>query len=358
MRRSTTGLPWKLMTAMMLVIIISSCKGQENKVPEVQVVRPVKTLILGGDQGKGRTFPGKVQGSQRVNLSFRVKGPIIEFPVNEGNEVSKGQLLARLDPRDYQIAYDEAYAQYVEAQADYMRYKDLYERNAVPVADFDVRRAKRDTAKARLDYAKANLDYTYLKAPFGGYVGAKFVQNYQEIRPLDNILSLQDLSRVEIVIDLPENILASTKQGDIVNMYSTFQSAPGEQFSLKLKEVSAQADPRTQTYRTTLTMYQPGSIRVLAGMTAQVHLEGRANNINGGEYFVIPAIAVVTGDGAEQYLWVVDQKDYTVHKRKVKVGTITGQNSIEILGGLKIGDMIAVSGINQLKEGMKVTLLD
>ena len=358
MKRSKISLPLKIMATLALVVVLGSCGGEEKDETQVQVVRPVKTMILGGEQGTGRSFPGKVQGSQRVNLSFRVQGPIIEFPVNEGDEVKKGQLLARLDPRDYRIAYDEAYAQFVEAQADYKRYKDLYERNAVPVADLDVRRAKRDTAKARLDYANANLDYTYLKAPFGGYVGAKFVENYQEVKPFEDILSLQDLTKVEIVIDLPENILASSKQGDIVRLYATFQSAAGEEFPLTIKEVSAQADPRTQTYRATLSMDQPGTIRALPGMTAQVHLVGKMNNISNGNYFIIPAIAVVTGDGPDQYVWVVDQDDLSVHKRIVKVGAVTGQKDIEILGGLKAGEMIAVSGTTQLREGMQVTLLN
>jgi RND family efflux transporter MFP subunit len=348
----------RIIAALALFTILGSCGGEEKDETPVQVIRPVKTIILGGGQGFGRSFPGKVQGSQRVNLAFRVRGPLIEFPVNEGDEVKKGQLLARLDPRDYQIAYDEAYAQYVEAQADYKRYKDLYERNAVPLADLDVRRAKRDTAKAKLDYAKANIDYTYLKAPFSGYVGAKFVENFQEVNSYDDILSLQDLTKVEIVIDLPENILASTKQGDVAQLYATFQSAPGEEFPLTIKEISAQADPRTQTYRATLSMDQPGTIRVLPGMTAQVHVKGKANNTGNGNYFIVPAIAVVTGDGTDQYVWVVDQNDLTVHRRVVKVGAVTGQKEIEILGGLKTGEMIAVTGLSQLKEGMQVTLLD
>jgi multidrug efflux pump subunit AcrA (membrane-fusion protein) len=105
-------------------------------------------------------------------------------------------------------------------------------------------------------------------------------------------------------------------------------------------------------------MDQPDIIRVLPGMTAQVHYEGRANNIGNGNYFIIPAVAVVTGDGPDQYVWVVDQNDMTVHKRVVKVGAVTGQNEIEILGGLNAGEMIAVTGITQLKEGMQVTLLN
>ena len=350
------GIPAVLFIA--AVMALAACGGEEETTEEVPVVRPVKTITLGGDQGGGRSFPGKVQGSQRVNLSFRVQGPLVEFPVNEGDEVKKGQLLARLDPRDYQIAYDEAYALYIEAVADYNRYRDLYERDAVPVADLDVRRAKRDTARARLDYARANLDYTTLKAPFSGYVGAKYVQNFQEVRPFDNILSLQDLTVVEIVIDLPENIPSSVRQGDIVKLYATFRAAPGEEFPLTIKEISAQADPRTQTYRATLSMDQPESIRVLPGMTAQVHAQGKTIGSRDGEYFIIPAIAVVPGDGDGQYVWVVDQNNSTVHKRKVSVGSVTGERDIEILGGLKSGEMVVVSGIVQLREGMQITLMD
>lgn len=99
MRRSTTEFPLRIIAAAALILILGSCGGEEKDEAPVQVVRPVKTMTLGGEQGTGRSFPGKVQGSQRVNLSFRVQGPLIEFPVNEGDEVKAGQLLARLDPK-------------------------------------------------------------------------------------------------------------------------------------------------------------------------------------------------------------------------------------------------------------------
>ncbi|MEQ9618585.1 MAG: efflux RND transporter periplasmic adaptor subunit [Deltaproteobacteria bacterium] len=359
MRRLKNLLSTIIVASFAFILIFASCKGDKGEETSVQVIRPVKTMTLGGEQGIGRSFPGKVQASQRVNLSFRVQGPLVEFPVNEGDEVNKGDLLARLDQRDYRIAYDEAYAQYIEAVADYNRYEDLYERNAVPVADLDVRRAKRDTAKARLDYARANLDYTYLRAPFDGFIGAKYVENFQEVRPFDNILSLQDITEVEIVIDLPENVIARSRdRSEMLKLYATFQSAPGEEFPLEVKEVSAQADPQTQTYRATLSMDQPEGIVVLPGMTAQVHYRGRIEQNDDGSYFVIPAIAVIPGTGTDQYVWVVDQNNQTVHKRKVTVGAVTGEKDIEILSGLKTGDMVVIAGITQLQEGMEVTLLD
>jgi multidrug efflux system membrane fusion protein len=334
-------------------LIITACKGEKEK-ESTPITRPVKTLVLGESSLTGRSFPGKVQATQRVDLSFRVSGPLIEFPVFQGQKVEKGQPLARIDPRDYKIAVDEASARHIEAKADFQRYEQLYIRDAVPLADLDVRRAKLKTAKAKLDLALADLNDTYLRAPFRGYVGAKFVENYQEVRAYENILSLQDVSEIEIVINLPENVIATAKKGTIERLYASFQTAPGKEFLVTLKEISAQADPRTQTYSATFTMPQPEGVRILPGMTAQVHVEGLAGAADNPSYFIIPATAVFAGDTGAQYVWVIDSRDMIVHRKEVKVGAVTGADSIEVLGGLKTGDMIAVAGISQLQEGMKV----
>jgi membrane fusion protein, multidrug efflux system len=336
------------------ILAITSCKG-EKEVESTPVTRPVKTFIAGGNEGFSRSFPGTVQATQRVNLSFRVSGPLIELPVDEGEEVTKGQLLARIDPRDYKIAVDEARAKYIEAEADYKRYKELYEREAVPLAELDVRRAKHDTAKARLEEAQANLSDTSLKAPFPGFVGAKFAQNYEYIRAQQEILSLQDVSKIEIVVDVPENIIATAREDqERGELFATFQTAPGQKFPLEIKEISAQADPRTLTYRVTLIMPQPEGINVFAGMTAQVHATGSADADEEYPKFIIPAYAVFAADDGTQRVWIIDQKDNTVHQREVKVGSVTGKEGIEILEGIKLGEMIALTGVTALREGMKV----
>ncbi|MFQ5788163.1 MAG: efflux RND transporter periplasmic adaptor subunit, partial [Thermodesulfobacteriota bacterium] len=270
------------------IFALFGCRGE--KVEEsTPIVRPAKTMVVGFAEGLGRTYPGKVQASQRVNLSFRVSGPLIEFPVNEGDEVVKGQLLARIDPRDYRIALDEAKATYNKTQADYIRYRDLYERDAVPLAELDLKRAQRDTAKAKLEKAEADLQDTNLKAPFSGRIGEKIVDNFQEVRAKQDVVSLHDVSNVEIVIDLPESVIATAEKGTISKLAATFESAPGVEFPLEVKEVSAQADPTTQTYRATLTMPQPEDIFILPGMTANVVVESKNIEDNAIPTFVIPA---------------------------------------------------------------------
>jgi len=343
-----------VLTTGLLLPILIACKGEKEEEP-AQVVRPVKTMVLGAGGEVGLTYPGSVQGTQRSNLSFRVAGPLIELPIKEGDWIEKGQLLARIDPRDFRIALNEAKAKYIEAVADYNRYKELYERDAVPLADLDVRRAKRDTAKARMDDAASALSDTYLKAPYSGFIGTRFVVNYEYVRAQQNIASLQDISKIEIEVDLPENLMA-TARGDQEGgeLFATFQTAPGRKFPLEVKEVAAQADPRTLTYRITFIMPQPEGINVLPGMTAQVHARGSAEANEEYPKFIVPAYAVFAADDGTERVWIIDQQDNTVHQREVKVGSVTGKEGIEILDGIKPGEIIALTGVTALREGMKV----
>ena len=125
----------KFYNYLLLIGIISfaySCRNKEEP-PGDQIVRPIKTMLVGEAEGIGRNYPGNVQASQRVNLSFRVSGPLIELPVKEGEFMEKGSKLAKIDPRDYYIALNEAKARQIEAQADYDRYRDLYERDGKDV---------------------------------------------------------------------------------------------------------------------------------------------------------------------------------------------------------------------------------
>ena len=163
-----------------LFIIMESCGDGEVEKKE-PVTRPVKTMIVGGGVSGVRSLPGSVQAANRVEMSFRVGGPLIDFPVKEGEKVNKGKLLARIDPRDYQIAVDKAKAEFAKADADYKRYQQLYEKEAVALADLELRQAQRDVAKANLDNADANLKDTSLYAPFKGEIGETYFEKGEDI---------------------------------------------------------------------------------------------------------------------------------------------------------------------------------
>ena len=337
------------------VLVLASCSGGEA--PELPpVVRPVKTLIVGGEATGEFNFPGTVQGADRSVLSFRVAGQLIELPVNEGDQVPRGRLLARLDPTDFEIAVAEAKATHDKSIADHQRYQRLYEREAVPLADVEFYRAQRDVAKARYDQARVDLSYTNLKAPYSGYVGRKYVENFEDVRAKEQILTLQNINQLEIVVDVPENLMARANLENLeIRKVAEFDALPGHEFPLELTEAAAEADIATRTYRVTFTMPQPQEIQVLSGMTARVKIRTAVQGKSTA--FKVPVIAVFAGDGGDALMWIVDPQTMTVQRRVVQLGEVTGARDVWIEAGLQEGETIAVTAVQELVEGDEIRAL-
>ncbi|MCH7548939.1 MAG: efflux RND transporter periplasmic adaptor subunit [Candidatus Krumholzibacteriota bacterium] len=338
-----------------VIFAVAGC-SKEEPLEREPVARPIKTVVVGEDAVTERSFPGLVEASNRVDLSFRVKGPLTELKVTRGMDVKKGFLIARLDPRDYQIALEEAKASFTKADADFRRYQSLYEKDAVSLAELDQRRSQRDVTKARQDDAESNLSYTYLRAPFDGTISDRFVENFEVVAAQQPIVSLENFDMLDILIDLPEHLIATVRdKKDDMSIVATFDAAPGVEYPVTIKAITSQADPATRTYEVRVSMKQPSEINVLTGMTAQVTSKTTVTNTSGGVN-VIPAVAVFEDDEGKSCVWVIDE-EMTVHKREVVPGEITGVGEIVIEDGLNPGDRVAVAAVAQLREGMKVRLL-
>lgn len=348
---------FRFLSTLLIIFLIAGCGSNETE-EAPDTVRPVKIITVGGLTEGEIDFPGVVEAGRRLVMSFRVSGRLTELPIKEGDEVAKGQLIARLDPVDYQIAVQEARASYTRAEADYQRYRKLYEKDAVALAQLDFYQAQRDIAKARLEEAQKNLGYTYLRAPFSGIIGNRYIENFMDVQAQQDIVDLNDITQVDIKIQAPENLVAPLKRENRrirVEKYAIFDAASDKRFPLTFKEVSSRADPATQTFELTFMMPQPEEINLLPGMTASVKIiiTLRENyKIQTGQT-VIPAIAVIGEPGGGTYVWSL-KKDMTVQKTLVKVGEIRGSSDITITEGLKGGDQVVIAGMSKLQDGMKV----
>ncbi len=339
------------------VTLLTSCSREQEAPAAREVIRPVKTMVILGPEGtRSRQFPGSVRAADRVDLAFQVHGPLIELPIKQGETVKKGQLLARLDPRDFQSNVNSAEAQFTEANANYERGKELVKDGFISKSEFDKLKARFDVARADRNIAKKALEDTRLRAPFSGVVARRYVDNFQDVRAKQEIMSLQDISTIEIVVDAPERVVAKTGGEVTAKLVALFESAPGRQYELELKEFATEADPKTQTFQYVLTMPQPDNSNILPGMTATV-LATRSQAKKASdepEIYVIPALAVFADEGGRSHVWVVKPETTTVTRRQVTTGDLTGTESIQIVDGLSSGDMIAVAGVTQLREGMKI----
>jgi len=419
-----------LCRACVVALSIAMVSGCSEPPKPTEAVRPVKSMVFGSEAPTvRRSYPGSVQASRRAELAFKVSGPLIELPVREGQEVEEGELLAQIDPRDFNTKLADATSAFEQAQATLAsmqeerpeeirrlkarlaadqatlkeasetlrRSQTLFKDRIITQAELDKSRAANDVAQAnaeaagedlakaeagareedinameaqirglqtQVDSAQNACDDTSLKAPFKGVVAKRLVENFEKVEAKQPIIWFQDLEYVEIIINVPENVMAwamavMEAKGDTeaendtkAKTVAVFDALPETEFPLTLKEYSTEADPGTQTYKVTLTMPQPKEkIKVLPGMTCTVIYAG----VPEGPEFAIPVTAVYDEEG-KKFAWVIDTDTNTVSKQEIQVGDLTG-DGIRVLGGLEEGQTIAISGVHFLQPGMEVRLL-
>lgn len=362
-------------------LIFGAYKGLEfmrsNKaeVPQKEVIRPVKTVTLRSN-GKGGLWQyyGTLQGGRRVDLSFRVSGPVRSIKVDKGASVRKGQLIATLDPRDYQTQLKQAQArqaqaqaQYENAKADFKRYENLYKQKVVPKSTYDTYKTQMDVALSSLNVAKASttavrdsLKDTELRAPFDGVIVDRMVESFQDVTAKQTIFILQDISMLEIVFNVPDtDVIWASKWASESNasapasVRAKFDAMPDRSFPLTIKEFVLQADRNTNTFPVTAVMPQQKGIALLPGMTATVEVE--IMDSEGGEkVFTVPQTAIVT-NGDKAYVWRYENN--VVKRVSVRQNTPRSNGFIDISSEeLKDGNIIVVAGAHLLHEGQKVRL--
>ncbi|MBT8130588.1 MAG: efflux RND transporter periplasmic adaptor subunit [Gammaproteobacteria bacterium] len=351
-----------IMACTLLPIFLTACT-EEAPLPPPES-RPVKTMLVGGEiAGDFRQFPGVVDAIQRADLSFRIQGKIIEILVKEGDMVDKGQLLAKLDPTDYQIVLNDRKASFKTAEANYERAKTLLEKGAISKVDHDRIRAEFFTAEANLKAAEQDIQYTSLKATFPGYIARRHVENFEEVRRKQTVFTLQDISELEIKVDVPETIMIQLRRtiepGKVTRpkreMYAVFNQIKDVKFPLTIKEVSTTADPNTRTFQATLKMDHPEGYNVLPGMTATVFAQVLPTERGDTVSVLLPVSAVVVNTGKDPIVWILDEESMTVRAKPVTVGDMS-TDSITVFG-IEAGQRVVTAGAAFMREGMKVTLL-
>ncbi|OIQ50886.1 Multidrug resistance protein MdtA precursor [Pseudodesulfovibrio hydrargyri] len=354
-----------------LTIFVAGC-GDGEKVVKPEAVRPVRVFTTDGTvQLDSRTYPGKVKASKEATLAFRLSGEVVELKVNEGDFVRKGQLIAMLDQRDYRAAVADYEAQLVgarstlrEAKLNIQRNSTLLQEKIVSQSTFDTAQSNYETSRARvlsleqtLRRAKLNLLYTELTAPFDGVVARRYISNHEFVQAQESIVDLEDISSLDIVVDVPENVwVRAFSEGDKEKSsnIASFESLPGKTFPLRLKEYQTNSDPGTQTYKVTLTIDDAEESGVYPGMTAEI--SGVMQGPGADTSVSVPFHAIVGDAKGEKYVWILN-KDNTVSKREVVLGRISDLGMALVTSGLTPGETLVSAGVNYLHEGQKVETL-
>ena len=361
---SFSALSYILLVIVASVTVMTGCQRQEEE--RAPVVRPVRIVTI-GDAGSGRSleYSGAVRAGETAELGFEVAGRIIELPVVEGQQVSQGEMIARLDPADFQSQVDQAEANFRQAETTFERYKEIVERGAVSRQELDLRQRNYEVAQAELATARKALSDTRLVAPFAGQIGRRLVDNFVNVQAKQGVVILQDLTTLEVAISVPEQDWARARPGvskeertEIIRPMVSLSMIPGREFPARIKEVSTVADPITRTFEVIAAMDNPADVSILPGMTANITITIPDGGTAAGAEtaFSIPANAVLADEQGNSTVWIVDPDTMTVSRAAIQLGDISG-DQVRVLGGLNPGDRIATSGVHNLREGMQVSEL-
>jgi RND family efflux transporter MFP subunit len=353
--------------ALIPLVLLAACGADDA--PEqatADVARPVRLFTVERVSGERlRRFPARVQASRQAELAFRVGGQIEEILVLEGDLVSEGQLIARLDDSDLATVVADREATYDNAERNFRRGKELLATGTISQLEYDQMEANFRSAEAALEQARNNLQYTELRAPFAGLLAERRIEKFEEVQPRQGVFFLQNVRELEVVIDLPESVIRAIRGNETlddqdvregrandVRAWATFDDHPEAELPLRITEIATRADSATRTYRVTFAMSAPQTFTVLPGMSAEVSVDF-SMLIAGGPSVWVPATAVHADEGLAPRVWVFDRQSRSVSPRPVEVGRVA-DDRIEILDGLEGGEGIVAVGAAYLAPGMEV----
>lgn len=330
-----------------LLTVLGACS--QGEVEKVEVIRPVKLMDINVISHNLLSFPGEVKASNEAKLAFRVAGQIQKFHVNSGQMVKKGELLVELDPKDYEYTMQAQRASFDLSTVEYRRNEVLIKDFLISQEDYDISKSNMQVADSNYKTAQANLSYTKIYMPYDGIIANTYVKNYESITAQEAILSVQSHNAVDVVINVPERLIAELRK-----QYSNASTVTQVSFPLNLgvkydavfKDVSTIADKNTGSYEVTLTIPKPENINLYSGMAATGFVE--LNYENDDVTIHIPESAFIRKDG-QTMIW-----KYLPESNSLSKISIATANESELISLLNTGDQIVMSGVNELSEGMKV----
>ncbi len=365
-----------------IVLILAACGGdQQTTIERPRLVLAVKigepTALEAG------SAPGRAKATRAVNLSFRVGGRMIARPVDVGDELNKGDLVAKLDPTDFKVELqnaqgnlDEAKAALTASQAELNRVLNIQKQDPGAISKTAIDRAieerDRDQAnikalEAAVSDARNRLERTILTAPFDSTVVSKYVSVFEDVRAKQPIVRLVDKSKIEFVVNVSERDINLIP--NLTNFRVQYDAFEGLEVPADIKEVGTEASQTTRTYPVTLIMEQPEGYTILPGMAGRVTADFKGERT----HVIVPLSAVFTEEAGSQealqgqldaspppaerptFVWKVDEKGMTVKRQEVVPHGVTVAG-MRLEEGVKIGDWIVTAGVYSLVEGQKVRI--
>lgn len=410
----------KSLAATLGVAIAIAVGGCSEPASLEETVRPVRAVKVGDLKAiDGREFPGRAAAKDEVDLSFQVSGPLVALNVDVGSEVTKGDVIAAIDPRDFQAALDsaesnlarakanllamergarpeeieqlkaaveEAEATYRQARTEYERNEPLVESGVISQAEFDLDVARLERTTAQLKRAREDLnigtagarpeDLDAKRSEIGALqaavVAAQNQLDYSVLkapfdgtvasRYVDNYQTVQAKQPIVRLLDVSQIEVTIQVPENLIslaplvkNVVCRFDAFADREFEGQVTKTGSEASQTTRTYPVTIEIDQPEDATILPGMAANVRVQPDETGAEGQD-LVVPSAAVFSDDGEQSYVWVVEEQSQTAARRAITTGKLTPVG-LAVREGLASGEWVVTAGVNSLRENQKVKIL-
>ena len=328
----------------LLAVSCSENKEQNTKAP----TRVTTQVVSPGMVDNAQTYVGIVEEREATAVSFTGMGVVKRMLVNEGQAVSRGQLIAEMDDTQARNLLSGAEAQMAQANDALERYRMLHDAGSLPEVQWVEIQSKVAQAKSQLEVARKNLADCRLVAPVSGIIGKKLVGTGETALPSQAVVSILDISTVKVKVSIPEAEISGIGAGtpSMIKVDAINSSFTGGRI-----EKGVQADALTHTYDIRINVAN-GNRKLLPGMVANVSLTPTPSPRGEGSSHLVPVTAVQKKSDGSLFVWTVG-KDSTAHRADVSTGETMG-NHIAITNGITEGDRIVTEGYQKLSEGTKV----
>ena len=342
-----SGLP-----ALLCVLLVGACQPDqtseaENSEEETRPI-PVETgAPVRGDVYAMYTGTAPIEAFAEADVIAKVGGEVRELLVEEGDEVSKGQVLARLDGERLKLELSESAAKLRKLQRDYERNIDLKAKGLISDGDFEKIKFEMEALEAAFNLASLELDYTQIRAPIDGVVAQRLVKLGNTISEGEALFKVTSLDPLVAYLHVPEREYRNINAGQPVGI--EIDALPAETIVAVVSRVSPVVDPQTGTFKITVEIVDEKR-RIKPGMFGRIGVIYDVHE----NVLQIPRSAIIEDQGTASVFIVEDGRAI---RRAVETG-YSNRGMVEVISGLHDDEYVVTVGQSSVKQDSRVTVIN
>lgn len=339
--------------ALACALLAAGCAQEGTESDEIQEEEEIVAIpVEVGKPTRGDIYAvysgtAPVEAFAEADVIAKVAGEVREILVEEGDDVSKGQVLARLDGDRLRLELNESEANLHKLQRDYDRNVDLKEKGLISTGDFDKIRYEMEALEASYNLAKLELDYTQIRAPIDGVVSNRFIRLGNTIAVNEAVFRVTSFDPLVAYLHVPEREYRNIRKDQVVGI--DIDALQDQRIIAAVTRVSPIVDPATGTFKITIEI-SDDQRRIKPGMFGRISIVYDQHN----DVLQVPRSAILEDSGETSVFVVEDDKAV---RRSVTTG-YSNSGMIEIMTGLTDDDRIVTVGHVGLKDDAVVTVIN